>query len=548
MKKQKIEIKAISAVEKVLAYKTPKNEEYAGVCLTNSRYNFQVALRVQQRLLQCKIKAESDLGEYIQVREVQTVPVNYAFSECLPEDKDVISKKAGAYPDLLVPLREMGFSLLSEQWKAFYITVTANDGKLPAGRHELRILLTNNAGEVLAKTTYVLEVLSDELPKLPIFNCNWMHYDSISHWYQVPVWSEEFNKITDTYIQNLVNHGGNVAFVPLFTPPLDTAVGAERKTVQLVGVTVNDGEYIFDFEPVKAFIRRAQNLGMEYFELSHLFTQWGGTACPKIMANVDGEEKRIFGWDTPSIGDEYVAFLKAFLPALMTVLDELGVREKTFVHLTDEPNTAHIEQYAKLNAIVRSLVGDTVVMDALSHYEFHERGLVPMPVVDTGSYDQWAGKCDNFAVYYCCGTGKGRSNRFIVMPALRTRILGFQVYNAGSAGFLHWGYNFWNAQYSLAQINPFVDNDALGAFPAGDGFLVYPGEDGPMDSIRNELMSDAWQDYRLALLAEKYVGKAAIKKIFADYKLRGMNVYPHSEKKFLQVRARLMQIVSQREL
>jgi hypothetical protein len=232
----------------------------------------------------------------------------------------------------------------------------------------------------------------------------------------------------------------------------------------------------------------------------------------------------------------------------MVVLDELDIRKKSFVHLTDEPNLAHIEQYSKLNAIVRSLVGDTIVMDALSRYEFYERGLVPMPVVDTGAYNNWEGKCDNFAVYYCCGTGKGRSNRLIVMPALRTRILGFQVYNAGAAGFLHWGYNFWNAQYSLAQINPFLDNDALGAFPAGDGFLVYPGEDGPMDSLRNELMSDAWQDYRLALLAEKYVGKAAIKKIFADYKLRGMNVYPRSEKKFLQVRAKLMQIVRQREL
>ena len=88
---------------------------------------YSAAYGVPEYVVYAVIKVESDLDEYIQVREVQTVPVHYAFSECLPDDKDVISKKAGLYPDLLVPLREMGFSLLSEQWKAFYITVTATN-------------------------------------------------------------------------------------------------------------------------------------------------------------------------------------------------------------------------------------------------------------------------------------------------------------------------------------------------------------------------------------------------------------------------------------
>ena len=157
--------------------------------------------------------------------------------------------------------------------------------------------------------------------------------------------------------------------------------------------------------------------------------------------------------------------------------------------------------------------------------ELYEKKLVSIPVVDTGRLQDFEGRCDKYGIYYCCGTGKNRSNRFINMPALRTRMIGFQTYYNNAVGFLHWGFNFWKSQYSLVNINPWLDNDALGAFPAGDAFIVYPGEDGPWDSIRNEILSDAWQDCRLAFLAEKYVGKAAVQKLFADNKMKKIKEY-----------------------
>lgn len=543
-----ISIKTVGAIEKVMPYAAPKYEETHGYCLKNSRYNFQTSVKSRLRKTLCHICAESDVNDYITIREVHGVPVNYAFSERLPDDKYVVSKRAGMYPDVLTPLRDMGFSLLPDQWKTFMFTVTAREGFLPVGRHAIKISIVCEE-KTIAETEYVLEVIGEELPKLPLFNINWIHYDCISEYYRLPVFSEAFNEMTDKYIKNLAEHGGNSAFVPLFTPPLDTAVGTERKTVQLVGVTVTNGKYSFDLEPVRAFIRRAAALGMEYFEFSHLFTQWGGTACPKIMANVDGEEKRIFGWDTPSDGEAYTEFLQALLPKLVQLAKDEGIKDKVFWHITDEPNAERdLEKYAKLKATVQALVEDMEIIDAMSEYAFYEKKLVTIPVVDTGRVSDFAGKCDKMGVYYCCGTGKNRSNRFINMPGLRTRILGFQTYFNDAVGFLHWGFNFWRSQFSLSPINPWLDNDALGAFPAGDAFTVYPGEDGPWDSIRNEIISDGWQDCRLAFLAEKYVGKAAIKKLFADNKMRNFDEYPHSEKKYMHVRERLMEIVKNRSL
>jgi len=84
------------------------------------------------------------------------------------------------------------------------------------------------------------------------------------------------------------------------------------------------------------------------------------------------------------------------------------------------------------------------------------------------------------------------------MPAWRTRILGVQLYKYNMEGFLHWGFNFYNSQYSLHRIDPFRVNDSEDAFPAGDPFIVYPGKDGePIESMRLPVMADAMLDTQL---------------------------------------------------
>ena len=235
--KEEFQIKTLSALEKVFPNKTPKITEKNGVCLKNSRYNFQIAVNGKARKYFCKIKVEGALADFITVREVQNVPVNFAFPE-YNEDPFVLSKKAGLYPDLLTPITtSVGFPIFVNQWKAFFLTVTPSGNlQLPVGKHEIVISALDVSGILLAKTTYTLEVLDEVLPELPIFNINWLHYDCISNYYNIPVFSEQFNTLLDEYIKNLISHDINSIMVPLFTPPLDTAVGIERKTVQLVKV------------------------------------------------------------------------------------------------------------------------------------------------------------------------------------------------------------------------------------------------------------------------------------------------------------------------
>ena len=119
--------------------------------------------------------------------------------------------------------------------------------------------------------------------------------------------------------------------------------------------------------------------------------------------------------------------------------------------------------------------------------------------------------------YYCTGQWKEVSNRFMAMPSARTRILGVQLYLYKISGFLHWGFNFYNSQYSIKHINPYAVTDAGEAFPSGDAFLVYPGEGGvPEESIRLMLMQQVMQDVRAFELLESLVGRERVCEIIAE--------------------------------
>jgi hypothetical protein len=48
------------------------------------------------------------------------------------------------------------------------------------------------------------------------------------------------------------------------------------------------------------------------------------------------------------------------------------------------------------------------------------------------------------------------------------------------------------------------------AFPSGDAFLVYPGDEGPVESIRLEVFHEAQQDLRAMQLLEQLAGRNTV--------------------------------------
>jgi hypothetical protein len=199
---------------------------------------------------------------------------------------------------------------------------------------------------------------------------------------------------------------------------------------------------------------------------------------------------------------------------------------------------------------VRELLRGFHTFDALSSYEFYRRGLVDKPVPGNNEVEEFmAHGLTDMWTYYCVIQHLEVSNRFMAMPSLRNRIYGLQLYKFGIIGILHWGYNFYNSQFSLEHIDPYRVTDAGGAFPSGDAFLVYPGADRhPEESIRMMVLSEALDDLRACQLLERLTSRAFVLDLIEEDLAEPLTFkrYPKSDFYLLRLRRRINREIAAR--
>lgn len=501
---QKLKTRCLSSLAKVFADEEIVDPAFnKASALLNETYSFQVAYKGNEEKL--KISIESNLQKIVKIRAVGLVPSEFPIYD--DHDEHILRSTPGLYPDPLIPLNENQLPNNHNQWHSVWITVNLN-ADVQCGLHQIKVCFETETGERIGEEIFELEVINALLPEQELICTHWFHSDCLATQYNVDVFSEKHWQLIDQYVKTAADHGMNMLLTPLFTPPLDTEVGRERPTVQLVDVEKNGDEYLFGFEKLLRWIKMASSRQIKYFEFSHLFTQWGADHAPKIIAKEDGESKKIFGWETDAHGEEYRLFLSQFLPSLVVFIKENQLENSVYFHVSDEPSADSLTSYKKASDLLHLYLFDYPVIDALSDYQFYEQGLVKRPIPSNDHIGPFLeNNVPDLWTYYCCAQYKEVSNRFFNFPSARNRISGIQFYKYNIAGFLHWGYNFWYSRLSKNQIDPFSNTDADKGFPSGDAFLVYPGEEGPIESIRLEVFYDVLQDLRALRLLDKLIGR-----------------------------------------
>ncbi len=523
----------VHALEKIFPTVAPKLLLSQATVFKNERYGFQFAL-ISETLGSVAFSLTVD-GKPHPAREVKRMPAQQTKYLGVSDDFVIFKERASTYyPDLLQPL-DGEIYLHKNKWHSVWGTVEG----LSVGEHEIRLTVADQSA------SFTLTVLDRELPPCDIPNTEWFHYDCLADYYKTKVFSERYNEIMGNYFKNMVAHGINTLYVPMFTFATNTLVGKYRKTVQLVDLEVKEGKYIFDFTRLIAFMKKAREYGFEFFEMSHLATQWGAKFTPKIFASVDGKKKRIFGWDKKSTAKEYMDFLDAFLPAIVKALDENGFAGRCFFHISDEPKLDDLPTYQVLAKKFKEHLGGYKIIDALSNYAFYCEGLIDLPVPSSDAVAPFFENEVPIWLYYCCAQGgEYFSNRFFNMPLMRTRILGMQLFANDIKGFLHWGYNFYYTNMSERLIDPYFVTDAGNVYPSGDSYLVYPAKDGtPYDSIRNEAFADAFQDYRALLLLSKIKGRAFVLELLEREGVRGLSEYPREAEWLIAFREKINRLI-----
>ena len=478
---------------------------------------------------QCKV---TGIPASARFRDVELVPSAFPCYEVT--DENYLTTRPGLFPDLLKPKKENIITPMPGQFRALWIDLP-DTKTLDAGVYQAAVELTMLPEVYMGDGTlkkpehmeceravfpFELEVAEAQWRPQSLIHTEWFHADCLADFYRTEVFSEMHWKVIEKQIALAGRElGVNMILTPVFTPPLDTAIGGERTTVQLVEAELKEDGYLFDFTKLKRWCDICRRSGIENLEIAHLFTQWGAKATPKIYVTENGLKTQKFGWHVPAVSREYRRFLEAFRPALQEKLEAFGFdREHVYFHISDEPSRENLDSYIQAKAAVEDLLKGWKVMDALSDYVFYEKGIVENPIpsndhiqafIDHGVEHLW--------VYYCCAQNNKVPNRFLAMPSARNRIMGVLMYLYRIEGFLHWGYNFYNSMFSIEHIDPFFDTHAGFAFPSGDTFLVYPGADGePWSSIRAEVQREGLDDMRALEELEKSVGRERVVEIIYE--------------------------------
>ncbi len=536
-----LKTKRLSSLVKVFADEEPK-AELGHPCkgFANEVQSFQIALCCEgPRGTSVTVEVKSPISDWVHVRLVRSVPVELA---CFTDaDDNYLRRTPGMYPDLLCEI-EWPVRLLAGQWHSFWVDVEP-EGQVEPGVYPIKLIFTDQTDQTVHEVEHSVEILAGTLPPQKLIHTKWFYTDCLAEYYKVEAFSEEHWRIIENFVRTAVKRGINMILTPIHTPPLDTQVGGERLTTQLVDVFKDSGKYSFRFDKLHRWVEMCKRCGVEYYEMAHLFTQWGARFTPKIVATVDGQQQRIFGWDVSATSEEYKEFLGVYLPALVAELRKMSIDQRSYFHISDEPSVEHMSDYLAAKELVAPYLKGFRIMDALSDYEFYKTGAVDLPVPANDHIDPFLeGKVPGLWTYYCISQYKDVSNLFVSMPSARTRIFAEQLYKYDIEGILQWGYNFYNSQYSRYAVNPFAITDADGFTPSGDAFQVYPGADGkPMESIRLMVILHMLQDLRAFELLESLTSKAFVMELIEgelEQKIT-FSVYPREDEYLLNLRERV---------
>jgi hypothetical protein len=351
------------------------------------------------------------------------------------------------------------------------------NGRAVSGKHELR-----------------LRVYDVAVGKSRLWVTNWFWNNSRHMQISAEVDTPQYWALLARYALNMAEHRQNVAIVPVL------ALTDFRPK--------EGGGWSMDFSRfnrwVHTFVRAGVIGRIEGGHIGGREGDWESQFLAQVPTVVDGAVRMA---NLPADSPEADAFYAQFFPALLENLQANGWLDIYMQHLADEPIASNIGSYRALAALVRKYAPGVPIVEAC-----HTKDLV-------GSVDVWVPQLNylhqDFEHYqqrqaegeevwhYTCIYPMGEyANRFIEHPLIKTRLLHWINYRYGITGYLHWGYNHWGEANPYEHLTgPF---DSHGYLPAGDAWIVYPGKDGPVDSIRWETMRDGIADYELlCMLAER---------------------------------------------
>jgi len=203
-------------------------------------------------------------------------------------------------------------------------------------------------------------------------------------------------------------------------------------------------------------------------------------------------------------------------------LEEQGLESMAYVYAYDEPalGSGHARQVLEALDEAAPNLRLLVVLQQPPDPARHEKWLAAADIVClhitawNPRVDRWLREHGKQVWIYVSSPVPPYPSLEIDTSPMAPRILGWMCWKYRIEGLLYWCVNFWRT-------DPWSNPATFAADQNGNGFLFYPGEDGPVPTIRLAALRDGLEDFEYLRLLQDLVDRAREKGLPSELVAKG---------------------------
>ncbi len=378
-----------------------------------------------------------------------------------------------------------------------WVTVHVPRTGVPAGIY--RGTLTAASNGRTASLPVALEVFDFALPRTPALQTSfWLFRHTIrNHYGMKTVPFDFYRRFLDRCLEARLS-------------PIDAAAYHDQPFVQIVRDA--KGEFQVDWTEWDRYLGYCLDRGMSAFNVGdeHWFSSYFSSFPVRDLKTGRTETVTL-------TGKEYDAAVVRFFRLAREHFTKKGWAHRAYLQGYDEPDADN----ARLLAQIKHFYGlarqgwpglRTLITASPQRYAALHGSIGIWCPLTAEYWDAEADKCrkrgEQVWWYVCKNSTAPWANFFLDQPGAAHRVLFWQTFARRVDGLLYWGVNFWPG----FEVRTMPAPPAAKKWPNvpwhdagwnGDGYLLYPGPDGPLTSLRLEIVRDGVEDYdALRLLAD----------------------------------------------
>ena len=392
--------------------------------------------------------------------------------------------------------------------------------------HKLNFKISINGKEYNLKLKInIYNTLIPNLDSSNFFYTNWFNLSKMEEYHNLDRWSTEWYSMLDKYAKIMASGRQNCVKIP--------------------GELINlyNGEIFLDEEKMISFVNVFLKYGFKYFESPHLLGRgknddWGNPELITKLRNV--------GYYTEEGKNEIEIITKK----IKNFTEKYNLTTQWLQHIADEPTSVNAKCYSDVSMQIKKIYPKIKIMEATNSRESLGNAIdIWCPIINDFQENEDFFRSreklgEKVLVYTCLVPGGKWLNRTLDMEKIRQVYFGWGGSKYNTMGYLHWGLNQYKAdpfnQSVIKHPSPIAGPNNF--LPAGDTHVIYPGEEGPLSSLRFEAHRIGCEDYELLEMLKKIdfdFHKKIIDKIFTNY-----TSYSTSLKKYKRIKKRLLKTVS----